>query len=88
MTDTIKQKRHTRHNQLWPKWISRFREQRLLLLPGIMGSQLFDYKGDDTVWVDWGLRERHGGARQGQCDRKRQRSLHEHLVLLRFDLFS
>lgn len=38
--------------QLWPTWARDLAAHRCLFLPGIMGSQLFDFAGNDTVWVD------------------------------------
>lgn len=48
----IDEKRAYVEAHCWPEWIRRFRETRVLMLPGIMGSQLFDYAASDTVWLD------------------------------------
>ena len=43
--------------RIWPKWLQEFRHasRSALLLHGIMGSELYDKREQDTVWVDMGI---------------------------------
>lgn len=42
---------------VWPRWIDEIRklERPIIFLHGIMGSQLYDDKSQDTIWLDAGL---------------------------------
>ncbi|MDA1190172.1 MAG: hypothetical protein O3A46_00645 [Candidatus Poribacteria bacterium] len=51
-----KQERY--RDEHWERWIAQVRRSphRTILLPGFMGSELFDYRGDRTRWLDVGVR--------------------------------
>lgn len=42
---------------VWPRWLQEVRQSpnRVILLPGIMGSELYDRQDHDTIWVDTGV---------------------------------
>ena len=42
--------------EIWPRWRSHFRQtdSRVVFLHGIMGGELYDHRGDDVRWIDWG----------------------------------
>ena len=43
--------------RVWPRWLEKFHNSshKTLFLPGIMGSELYDRKTNDTKWIDLGL---------------------------------
>jgi pimeloyl-ACP methyl ester carboxylesterase len=44
-------------NKVWPRWIDEAKRSphHCILLPGIMGSELFDRESNDEIWLDSGI---------------------------------